>query len=97
MLPMDEVGGRAQAPLMSSKPAECAVMPFVEEPIEIVFTIVGKGDAVAHEVDTAHRREVLHGGWLPCRVVTDAAFTPAEGRRSNKSRERMVFFKIPLY
>ena len=69
VLPMHQVLRRADTPLMTAQAAQRAVVPLVEEPIEIVRAIVGKRDAVAHEVRPAHGGEVLHRVGLFLRVI----------------------------
>ena len=70
MLPMNQISRCADTPLVTAKTSQGTVMPLVQKPIKIIRTFMSKGDAVAYEIRTAHRREVLHCVWLPFMVIT---------------------------
>ena len=69
VLPVDEVGCRAHAPLVTAQSAKRTVMSLVQQPIEVVGAVVGEWNAVAHEILPALWSEVLHMVGLPRRVV----------------------------
>ena len=72
--PCLQVARGADTPLVSSETVERAVMPLVEEPVEIERAVVEERNAVAYELFPSGRGEILHlsglhGGVVFCRSL----------------------------